>query len=445
MSILSYLIEFDWLGIVFISLLIGSAILTWISRGVQLRALPLMVRLLCLGPRVSLSHGAHANNSIDPRKALLTAMSTTIGIGNIFGPIVAIAFAGPGALLTYILATLLGSASTYTEVFFSVRYRKKFADGSIQAGPMAYIQEVMPKPFAMLYAVSGSILLAVWSMSQSHTVAHMISSHGIPCAISGAILGFVLVYAIFNGIHWIAELNTKLVPLMFFLYIGSGGYILAQHLDRFFPICNLIWTSFWSPTSLIAGVTVYSVFDVLRWGLARAFQSNEAGVGTSTIPHSLSQTDSPAQQAVLAMASVYSNGIICLISGLIFLMSGAYDTAAGRFDASLVNEIFREHFSFFGEPLILIITLLFALGTILGNAYNGTRCFAYMTSNRWTKWYALGAGICVFIGTTLDLKAVWAHIDYLMVPVALPHTIALILLARRHREIYNLRIQNPKK
>lgn len=428
----------DWLGLVFISVLVASFILTCLGRCVQIRAIPLMVKLLVLGPRIAKQSGG-PSSAIDPRKALLTAMSTTIGIGNIFGPIVAIGFAGPGALVAYILATLLGAASTYTEVFFALKFRKRYGDGQIQAGPMAYMQQVLPSGFAALYALAGSVLLAAWSMSQSHTVAHMVQNYGIPCEATGICLALIVVYAIFNGIRWIASLNSTLVPIMFMLYVGSGLVIMAKHITDLPRVIEMILEGFWQPRSIIAGVSVYSFFDVLRWGLARALQSNEAGIGTSTIPHSLSESDSPTQQAVLAMASVYSNGIICLMSGLIYLMSGAYENSPGCFDASLINGIFRDHFSYMGEPLILVITFLFALGTIMGNVFNGTRCFAFLTKNRGTKIYALIAGVCVAIGSTLDLKVVWAYIDYLMVPVALPHTLALLLLALRYRSIYNLK------
>lgn len=436
MRVLYQLYEIDWLAVIFIFVLFASFILTILGRCIQFRALPLMLKLLIFGSKHSPS--IRANNAIDPRKALLTAMSTTIGIGNIFGPIVAIGFAGPGALLAYILATVLGAASTYTEVFFAMRYRHQYVDGTIQAGPMAYMSHALPKLFASTYALCGCFLLAGWSMSQSHTVAHMVVNFGIPCWLTGLSLALLIVYAIFNGIHWIASLNSKLVPFMFILYVVSGGVIIFQHAEQLPSVIGLIWRSFWTPKSIIAGVCVSSFFDVLRWGLARALQSSEAGVGTSTIPHSLSQSDSPKHQAVLAMASVYSNGVICLMSGLIFLVTGSYERSNGNFDAILINKIFRDHFSVFGEPLILLITFMFALGTILGNSYNGSRCFAYLTKNRWTRWYTLAAGVCIALGATCELKFVWGFIDYLMVPVALSNTVALLVLARRYADIYHL-------
>lgn len=432
-----WILSLDWLGIVFITVLASSFLLTCLGRCIQLRAIPLMFKLLLLGPKVATNQNGH-QNAIDPRKALLTAMSTTIGIGNIFGPIVAIGFAGPGALVAYLLATFLGAASTYTEVFFALKFRRSYSDGQIQAGPMAYMQKVLPTFFASIYAGSGAILLAAWSMTQSHTLAHMVHNYGIPCEVTGIVLGAIVVYAILSGIRWIASLNSKLVPVMFILYVGSGLLIIARHIEDMPRVISMIFEGFWHPRSIIAGVTVYSFFDVLRWGLARSLQSNEAGIGTSTIPHSLSETDSPAQQAVLAMASVYSNGIICLMSGLIYLMSGAYENSPACFDASLINNIFRDHFSYMGEPLILVITFLFAVGTILGNVFNGSKCFSFLTKNRWVRLYTFAAGVCVAIGATLDLKVVWAYIDYLMVPVALPHTLALLLLAFRHRAIYDL-------
>lgn len=434
-----FLSSLNLLSAVFILTLLASSLLTLLSRFVQLRAISLMVKLLFFGPRLSRQHQVRAANAIDPRRALLTAMSTTIGIGNIVGPMIAIAFAGPGTLVAYLLATLLGSATTYSEVFFALRYRKKFADGTIQAGPMAYITHTLPRGFSLLYALSGSVLLATWSMSQSHTIAHMLATQGMPCSITGIFLALAIGYAIFNGIHWIAKVNTLLVPLMFILYMAAASYILYAHLDQLPFAFQEIWRGFFEPRSIIAGVSVAGVVDVLRWGLARALQSNEAGVGTSAIPHSLSQSDAPSTQAVLAMASVYTNGLICTLSGLIFLVSGAYSSLVpGSFDASIVTTIFQAHFSLMGEPLILTITFLFAFGTILGNCYNGTRCFAYITRNRYCHYYTLVAAFCIFIGSLVDLRLVWEYVDYLIVPVAITNLAALMILSFREKDAYNL-------
>jgi AGCS family alanine or glycine:cation symporter len=434
--LMQFMFEFDWLGSVFIFILIASLVITCFSRGIQLRAIPLMVNLLL--KRQQPSSFRNDLQAIDPRKALLTAMSTTIGIGNIFGPMVAIAFAGPGALIAYLLATLLGAASTYTEVYLALKYRHRLQDQSIEAGPMSYIRIAFHPFFSFLYALFCFALLSGWSMSQSHTIAHLAIDYGVPYWLTGIFLAVVVMYAIHNGIGWIADLNSRLVPLMFVLYISSSSYIISCHLDQLPIVTRAIFSSFWSPQSIIAGVGVFTFFDVLRWGLARALQSNEAGLGTSTIPHSLSQNVHPKYQAALAMASVYSNGLICLLSGLVFMVSGHYEKATAPFTASVISDIYKDHFDSFGPPLILTITFLFGLGTILGNSFNGTQCFAYLSKHRAQSVSIILAGFSITLGSALDLKFVWGSIDYLMAPVALIHTTALLWFCYYEKGLYNL-------
>lgn len=371
---------------------------------------------------------------ISAAKALWTAMSTTIGIGNIFGPIVAIAFGGPGAVLAYFLASIFGAILTYTEVFLAISDRRLAPSGKVEGGPMCYIEKSLGSLASKAYGFFCAALLAAWSMSQSHTLSHMfVSWHVSPFALSIALAALVVVFLLL-GLTWIADLNAKMVPLMFVLYAGSTTYIVGSHAALLPQIFSDIISGFFNLKSLGTGAASYSLFETLRWGFARAIQSNEAGVGTATIPHSHSKAATPGGQATLAMFSVYANGLICVLSALTVLVSDKYlPLDPETINVSIIVNIFDDHFSLAGQPLFFLIAFLFGFGTILGNAYNGSCCFSYITKERFSLAYILlvGAGVCA--GGLIDLKSAWSVIDYFIVPVILINIVSILLAIRKKR------------
>jgi AGCS family alanine or glycine:cation symporter len=169
----------------------------------------------------------------------------------------------------------------------------------------------------------------------------------------------------------------------------------------------------------------------MRWGLARAVQANEAGVGTSTIPHAQTTSDSPSDQGVLAMAAVYSNMVLCLLTGLTVLVTDAWRAPGARFDITLLADIFSSHFPALGDWPLGVSAFLFGFGTILGNCYNGGQCFVYLASIRRMRLYQIAGAAAVFAGALFDLRFVWTFVDFLLLPAALPHLAAVLRLVRR--------------
>jgi AGCS family alanine or glycine:cation symporter len=188
---------------------------------------------------------------------------------------------------------------------------------------------------------------------------------------------------------------------------------------------------------MTAGISSYSIFETMRWGFARATQANEAGVGTATIPHSMSQSNSPFTQGVLAMASVFSNGIICLLSGLAILLGTNWTAPGTIFDAQLMAQAFSNHFNEFGAILIGASAFLFAFGTILGNCYNGSQCFSYVTNKRFIVVYQVFCALAVLLGTLFDLRYVWGFTDFFIIPVVIPHIIGIVVLAYKRRNLFD--------
>ena len=424
----------------FVCLLCAGLYLSFKSRFVQFRALGQMGRLL-LAPAPP--KGTQAGcGSISPRAALLTAMSTTIGVGNVVGPIVAIGLGGPGALLCYVLATLLGGATIFTEVSLSMEARRADASGTVHGGPMQYLRQLFP-PLAPLYAIFCSILLLGWTAANANTIAMTLGQHQVPRLVTGFALSAAVVAMLAGGIGRISRLNEKLVPLMCGLYCGATLWIIfGLHSSAVPHVLQQIWQGFWTPQAIVWGAGSSSVIQVLRHGLARALQANEAGVGTSTIAHAMAATGRSVDQATLAMASVYFNGVLCLLTGMTILVAAPLG-AQTQFDVVLLNDVFAQHLSHIGGYVLAASIFMFAFGTILGNSFNGGHCFVSLLPSRHLRLYYLASGMAVFAGSLFDLRLVFAGIDYLIIPVVVINATAVVVLAQRNKVDFSLKQQSP--
>ena len=410
--------------------LFSSIVLTVKLRFIQLRMLPKMFKQL-FGGMFGKAKKSSNKSAIPAYKALFTAMSTTIGIGNIVGPAVAIRWGGPGALLWFLIALFFGTATLFSEVTFALHYRKKRPDGSYDGGAMPYIKDVLGGFFAEFHAVMGALLLIVWCSNQSNTLGDIMSSYQIPPMVTGGVISLIVLYYLFSGIQKIGDLAAKMVPMMFVLYSGACIWVIALHADRLPGIFALIVKSAFSFNAVTGAAAGYSIQLLFRWGLAKGIYSSEAGVGTATIPHSQSSTQNPVEQGIISMVSAYSVAVLCTLSGLVTLVTGAWQDPSIPLGINMISIPFLTHIPF--SSLILACSaFLFALGTILGNAYNGGQCFSYITNHRWIRWYYVGAALLTFIGSFVSAELVWEITDYFIVPVALPNLIAVVILAFRY-------------
>ena len=399
-----------------------AVFLTVHSRGIQFRGLRLMAKLLLR------RSPAAQEATVSCRRALFAAMSTTIGIGNIVGPIVAIGFGGPGALVCYILASVFGAATTFSEVSLALRYRHVREDGGIEGGPMTYLRAGLSPAAAKIYAACGCVLLLGWSTNQSNTLSSLLAPHGISPMATGLFLACTVLLVLLGGVQAVAAVSARLVPLMCLLYCAATCYVILCHTDRLPAVAQLIFSGFWKPQALVSGVGVHTALEMLRWGLARAVQANEAGVGTATIVHSQASGTSSMEQGVLAMASVYANGFLCVLTGVTVLVSDAWQTPGVAFDVTLLAQVFLDHLPQLGPWPLIGCAFMFAFGTIVGNCYNGGQCFLYLVQPRRLMWYHLAAAVTVFAGTLCDLRFVWSLVDFLILPVVLLHLFVVLRL-----------------
>lgn len=418
-------------------ILLGCCYLTIKLGFVQLRFLPDLARQFIASLRGKTQEAG--SNAILPHKALFTAMSTTLGISTIVAPVIAIHLGGPGALLGFLLTSFLGSAATFCEVNLCIKYRQKFADGQISGGPMQYLKAIFSPALAKWYAISCVILMTAWSGAQANQIAAILDSpllegYRLSTLFTGGIIAVVTFVMLTGGIKRIGSLSTALVPVMFLIYIGSSLYILLSNVDKLGLIFSQIFSSCFQPQPMASGALVGGIVSSLRWGTFKGIQACEAGIGTQAIPHSMAQTSDPQAQATLAMLSTYTAGFVAFLSGCVSLLTNTWQDPSLPLGISMVARSFELYFSSFGILIIAITTLLFAFGTILGNCYNGSQAFAFLSDNKKLKAYYLGSSLMVFVGAISDVKTFWSLIDIVLAGMALPHMAALVRYAFGQRQ-----------
>lgn len=433
------------LAFFFSGVLLVSFVLTIKLRFIQIRMIPIMLRLLFKGIFKKDKTIQDSNVAIPSYKALFTAMSTTIGIGNIVGPAVAVRLGGPGALVGFLIALFLGAATTFAEVSFALMYRKQNADGSFSGGPMHYIKEMLGSVWAAGYAVTGSLLLAVWCGNQSNTLGDIVAMNCVSLngaclpftlsikGVTGLILAAIVVYYLFSGIKRIGDFSTHIIPAMFFVYCGACLVVFFVHWSQLPAALMLILKSAFTQHALTGAAAGFSIQQLLRWGLAKGIHAGEAGIGTATIPHSQSTAKDPVEQGIISMVSLYSVAIVCFMSGLVTVVSGVWNNPAVPIGIPMIAVPFQNSFPF-SSVILALSAFLFAIGTVLGNGFNGGHCFGYLTKNRWMKWYYLAIGLVVFMGSIVSVEFIWSITDFFIVPVALINLIAVGKLVFKYPE-----------
>lgn len=411
----------------FILLLLGSIILSFKTRFIQIRAIPHMFRLL----HKSFTSTEHSAYTIKAHKALFTAMSTTIGIGNIVGPLIAIEYGGPGALIGYLLATIFGSAATFVEVTFAQKFKDPAPLAERIGGPMHYMNKVFPYAVGYIYAASSILLMLSWSGTQSNTLAALLQPYGVAPGITGALLAILTVFVLVGGVKRVGDVAEKIVPFMFLLYTSAMLWIIACNITLLPGVFKLIWISAFSPEALKGGLMGASVWQALRWGLAKGCHSNEAGLGSATVPHSLAESSSAIDQGILSIVSVFSNGVLCILTGLTILITNTHMNY--HVDSiGIITKLFAQYFPGIGPMILLMSATLFVISTLIGNSFNGSHFYRYVLGKRGIYLYYALCAFSIFACSLVSVEYIWERIDLLVVPIVVPHIIGLVILAFRY-------------
>ena len=397
-------------------------------------------------------------------QALTTAVSGTVGVGNITHVAVAVSIGGPGAAFWLIVAGLLGMSSKFVECTLGVKYRQTNADGSVSGGPMFYLDKGLAernlprlgKAMAWYYAVCIILgCLGVGCMFQANQAyvqfVNVTGGDASPFAtrgwLFGAILAVLTALVIVGGIKSIARVTSKLVPFMALLYVGTALVIIGANVGKLPAAFGMIFTQAFSPEGVTGGMIA-----VVILGFRRAAFSNEAGIGSSAIAHSAVKTEEPVTQGFVAMLEPFIDTvIICTITALVIILT-VYDPAMvndGTISGvELTSSAFASVIPWFPYVLAFVV-MLFAYSTLISWSYYGMEGFIYIFGAKRSSKFVFNTIYCLFVivGCTTQLDAVLDFTDAMVFAMALANVTGMYLLApvvRRELDRYWARVRGAE-
>ena len=386
--------------------------------------------------------GSVGEGEVKPFNALMTALSATVGTGNIAGVATAIALGGPGAIFYMWLIALFGMATKYAEAVCAVTYREVDANGMHVGGPMYYLRNgvgafapELGKWLGLGFAVFGAVAaFGIGNAVQVNSMATALAgSFGVPTWITGLIVAALVAIVIIGGIQRIGEVAGKLVPAMIVLYIGAALLVIIINITAVPAAIALIFTHAFTPAAAAGGFAGAAVAAAVRFGVARGVFSNESGLGSAAIAHAAAQTNSPVRQGVIAMLGTFIDTIVvCTMTALVILTSGAW-TVTGADGGGLTGVVLTSagfQSSIAGGQYIVTVALaVFAFTTILGWSYYGERCWQYLFSENSLMVYRALWVLAAVTFANVKVAFVWNLSDTLNGLMAVPNLIGLLLLA----------------
>lgn len=428
MSILEKVNGIVW-GPVLLCLLVGTGIMMTIRlRGIQITKLPKAIKLIFSGEDTG--HG-----DISSFSALCTALSATIGTGNIVGVATAIGTGGPGALFWMWVAAFFGMATKYSECLLSKKYRTKDANGNVSGGPMYYIEYGLGKkfkPLAILFAIFGIMvaLMGIGTFTQVNSIATSVYTVlGIDPKMTSVVIGILVAMIVFGGIKSISRVAEKVVPFMAIIYIILTLIIVIANISQLGEALTAIFKGAFTGSAALGGFAGATISQAIRMGVARGVFSNESGLGSAPIAAAASKAEYPAEQGLISMTGTFIDTIIiCTLTGLSIIITGAWNTEGVK-GAAVTQLAFSKVLGDVGPYLIMICLTLFAFTTILGWCYYGERCLEYLAGVKLINYYRLLFVVLVSLTGFMQLEAIWLIADIVNGLMAFPNLIALIGLS----------------
>ncbi|WP_207062974.1 sodium:alanine symporter family protein [Motiliproteus sp. SC1-56] len=377
--------------------------------------------------------GEDAEGEISPFNALMTALSATVGTGNIAGVATAVFLGGPGALFWMWCTALVGMATKFSEAVLAVNFREVDEAGNHVGGPMYYIKNGLGHKWAWmgtLFAIFGMIAgFGIGNTVQSNSVASVIETNfGLPLWVTGVILMVLTGAVLLGGIRRIGHVAGVLVPFMALAYLLAGLTVLSINAAAIPTALDLVFTHAFSPAAAEGGFAGAAVWAAIRFGVARGIFSNEAGLGSAPIAHASAQTKDPVRQGLIAMLGTFIDTlIICSITGLVIITSGAW--TSGESGAALTSSAFAAALPGLGNYVVAVSLAIFAFTTILGWSVYSERCAEYLFGVKVIKPFRVAWILAVPAGAVISLDFVWLLADTLNAMMAIPNLVALALLS----------------
>ena len=456
-------------GVPLMVLILAGGLLLTVRLGLlQVRKLPLALKWMIKNEE----EAEGARGEITSFAALCTALSATIGTGNIVGVATAVGAGGPGALFWMIVAAFFGMATKYSEGLLAVKYRVVAEDGHSLGGPFYYIERGMGakwKWLAKLFAFFGVCvgLFGIGTFSQVNGIASAVNGFFDPnnqhsvtilpflgeyswsVVIASLILAFCVAAVLIGGVKRIASVSQIIVPFMAIIYVVFVIILVICNITEVPAAIVTIVKAAFNPRAVTGGV-VGSMIVAMQKGVARGIFSNEAGLGSAPIAAAAAQTKEPVRQGLVSMTGTFIDTIvICTLTGLSIVLTGAWQVE-GLEGVQVTTYAFQNGLPFPAEVssfILMLCLVFFAFTTILGWDYYSERCLEYLSGGnmKHVKVYRWIYILAVFIGPYMTVSAVWTIADIFNGLMAIPNMIALFVLSgvvvketkdffRRHNE-----------
>ena len=440
--------DFVWGVPLMVLIIAGGILLTLRLGGLQVRHLGKALRFM-------VKNEQDGKGEVSSFGALCTALSATIGTGNIVGVATAVCAGGPGALFWMILAAFFGMATKYSEGLLAVKYRTLDADGHALGGPFYYIEKGMGanwKWLAKIFAFFGVCvgLMGIGTFTQVNGIASAVKNFFDPdsaavvnlpfigeyswaVVVASLVLAVCVALVVIGGIKRIAEVSQIIVPFMAVIYVFFCLVLIVLNITKVPEAVVIICKSAFAPQSIAGGVAGTMIIAMQK-GVARGIFSNEAGLGSAPIAAAAAQTKEPVRQGLVSMTGTFIDTIIiCTMTGLSIVITGAWKVE-GLEGVQVTTYAFQNGLPFpaaVSSFVLMICLIFFAFTTILGWDYYSERCLEYLSNGNMkvVKAYRWLYILAVFIGPYMTVSAVWTIADIFNGLMAIPNMIALITLS----------------
>ncbi len=435
--------DFVW-GPIMLAFLVGTGIFLTI----RLKFLPWIN--LWYAVKMIMLHKTDKQGDLSPFQSLMTALSATVGTGNIVGVATAMVLGGPGAIVWMWISAAFGLSTKYAESVLAVKYRETNSVGEMAGGPMYAMKhgiggtlgKFMATAFA-IFAVCASF--GIGNMTQANSISSAFSSSfGWSSEMTGIILVVCSLAVLIRGVHSIGKVSSFIVPSMAFFYILFTVIIVIVNFANVpsgLAIMFKMAFSFDAVAGGVGGSIIASMLTAMRWGVARGVFSNEAGLGSAPIAAAAARTDHASRQGYVNMTGTFFDTmIICFLTGLVIASSGVLGTVdpeTGKLisGAPLTILAFSTVYGEGAKYIVSVALALFAYSTILGWEYYGEKSLEYLVSNRAVIiGYRVIFSLITFIGATQTLDVVWNFSDTMNGLMAIPNLLCLLIL---HKDIAN--------
>ncbi|HII00907.1 TPA: sodium:alanine symporter family protein [Methanosarcinaceae archaeon] len=433
LEVLTRIDSFVW-GPPLLILLVGTGIFLTLRLGlIQIFRLPLALKYV-LNSR---KYEAGVLGDVSSFAALSTALSATIGTGNIVGVATAIKMGGRGALFWMFLAAFFGMATMYSEALLAVRYRTVDANGQMSGGPMYYIKNGLAgkwygRVLAPIFAFFG-LSVALFGIGTFPQVNAIVDSariaFDIPEVLTAVVLSLLVAFVTLGGIRRIAAVAQLMVPFMAIAYVLGCLIIIGVNLDKVPAVFSLVISSAFTETAARGGFLGASMMLAIRMGIARGVFSNEAGLGSTPIAAAAAKVEDPAKQGLISMTGTFFDTIVvCLMTGTVLIMT---DSWTGDLEgAYMTSYAFSTVLSNIGSYIVTVGLIFFAFTTIIGWNYYGERCTEFLFGVKGILPYKILYILIVASGAFLALEMIWVLADIVNGLMAFPNLIALLALRK---------------